>query len=503
MKAYAILAGGGVRGAALAGALKAAEELGINFVGYGGTSAGSIVALLACVGFTGDELYQIMTQEIKFNDFLDDDGVALERLIQLPYKLKYKWPKTWIIARHIRLILQIYENLGLYSAKNLRQFLLKKIKQKLPALEHLNDITFDDLKYQNCPPLKIVASDLKTRKAVVYPDNANRQGSASVIDAVRASTSYPFVFHPVRIDNTLLVDGGLSSNLPTFLFEDERRRNGLPIVAFDLVSSVSTKPDRRRYGLRRFCSDMLATVLEAGDHLMRKVLNGVYYIAISMPDDIDTLQFSLSKGDRERLFTKGYFDTHTFFGERAPQWTQAENLIEQLQALHAPAYLVVPVLQALAETIQKNTPAENVRCCIMLPTGRGTRIVVYQYGMDNDSDIDLELAIDGGCSGFAWSNCQPTFADLDALRTNFQDWKMTREQRNKIPKERKTMLSVPLFDLSEVALGAESITNLNLIGNLLIDTTTPLEATLWLEDKRAYIVETAKIWADILSKLIN
>jgi hypothetical protein len=115
----------------------------------------------------------------------------------------------------------------------------------------------------------------------------------------------------------------------------------------------------------------------------------------------------------------------------------------------------------------------------------------------------LELAIDGGCSGFAWSNCQPTFADLEALRTNFQDWKMTREQRNKIPKEQKAMLSVPLFDLSEVALGAESITNLNLIGNLSIDTTTPLEATLWLEDKRAYIVETAKIWADILSKLIN
>lgn len=80
---------------------------------------------------------------------------------------------------------------------------------------------------------------------------------------------------------------------------------------------------------------------------------------------------------------------------------------------------------------------------------------------------------------------------------------MTREQRNRVPKERKAMLSVPLFDLGEVSLGADSISNLNLIGNLSIDTTIPLEATLWLEDKKAYIVETAKIWADILSKLIN
>jgi NTE family protein len=56
MKAYAILDGGGVKGAALVGCLKAAEELGIEFVGYGGTSAGSIIALLASVGYTVAEL---------------------------------------------------------------------------------------------------------------------------------------------------------------------------------------------------------------------------------------------------------------------------------------------------------------------------------------------------------------------------------------------------------------------------------------------------------------
>lgn len=51
MKAYAILDGGGVKGAALAGALAAAEHNGIEFAGFGGTSAGAIVALLACVGY--------------------------------------------------------------------------------------------------------------------------------------------------------------------------------------------------------------------------------------------------------------------------------------------------------------------------------------------------------------------------------------------------------------------------------------------------------------------
>lgn len=502
MKAYAILDGGGVRGAALAGCLKAAEELGIHFAGYGGTSAGSIVALLACVGFKGHELHQIMIQEIAFTDFLDDSGVALERLRKIPIRFKNSWSKLYFIFRHIDLYTRIHDNLGLYHANNLQQFILDKIKEKLPELSNKSDITFNDLKEQNCPPLKIVTSDLKTRKAIVYPDNAD-DCSTSVIDAVRASMSYPFVFHPIRINDALLVDGGLCSNLPTFLFEEERRRNHLPVIAFDLVSPPVIRGDNRRYGIRQFCRDMLATALEASDHLLRTVLDGVYWVSVRVPDDIGTLDFSLSKEDRERLFMQGYYDTHTFFYERAPQWRQAKNQVEQLQALHAPAYLVEPVLQALAENMQKNTPAENVRCHIMLPTDRGTRMVVYQYGMDNDPDIDLELAIDGGCSGFAWSTRQPTFADMDALKENFIEWKMSKEQRNRIPKDRKAMLSVPMFDLAEASLGLESINNLNTIGNLSIDTTTPLEDTLWLGDKQAYVVETAKTWADILSKLVN
>jgi predicted acylesterase/phospholipase RssA len=66
MRAFAILDGGGVKGAALAGALKAAQDRGIEFAGYGGTSAGSIVALLACAGYTGAELQAKFVDELDF-----------------------------------------------------------------------------------------------------------------------------------------------------------------------------------------------------------------------------------------------------------------------------------------------------------------------------------------------------------------------------------------------------------------------------------------------------
>ena len=50
MDAYAVFSGGGVKGAAHAGCLNAAEQRGLRFKGFGGTSAGSIVALLASIG---------------------------------------------------------------------------------------------------------------------------------------------------------------------------------------------------------------------------------------------------------------------------------------------------------------------------------------------------------------------------------------------------------------------------------------------------------------------
>ena len=97
MKAYVILDGGGVKGAALAGCLEAASEHGIEFVGYGGTSAGAIVALLASVGYSGDELKRIMIEEVKFSDFLDDQGLALDRLKQIPDEFSRAWWKTAVL----------------------------------------------------------------------------------------------------------------------------------------------------------------------------------------------------------------------------------------------------------------------------------------------------------------------------------------------------------------------------------------------------------------------
>ena len=57
MQVFGIFEGGGAKGLAHAGAIAVAQELGVQFVGVAGTSAGAIVAALVAVGYTPKALY--------------------------------------------------------------------------------------------------------------------------------------------------------------------------------------------------------------------------------------------------------------------------------------------------------------------------------------------------------------------------------------------------------------------------------------------------------------
>jgi NTE family protein len=57
MKAYGVFEGGGARGYAHVGALRASEDRGIEFVAVAGTSIGEVIAALVAAGYTGRELY--------------------------------------------------------------------------------------------------------------------------------------------------------------------------------------------------------------------------------------------------------------------------------------------------------------------------------------------------------------------------------------------------------------------------------------------------------------
>lgn len=153
-----VLSGGGARGYAHLGVLKAFAEHGVFPEAIAATSAGSIIAAFICDGYTSDEV-----NEIARNSKL---GVSMQ------------W-KNW--------------RSGFLSLKAVEDLLNK----------HLRSTTFEQLRI----PLYITATNFLTGERMVF-------SKGPIVPAILGASSIPLLFQPIEIDGIPYVDGGLTGNLP-------------------------------------------------------------------------------------------------------------------------------------------------------------------------------------------------------------------------------------------------------------------------------------------------
>jgi NTE family protein len=187
-----VLSGGGARGIAHIGVLKVIEDLKVPIDCIAGTSMGAIVGGLYASGMTAREIDAAMRSvdwQEAFRDAPPRRDLAFRRkqddrnyLVRLPLGLKHG---------------QILLPKGLIQGQKLQQ-----------TLRRLT-VPYSDVKdFDRLPtPFRAVATDLETGDAVLLD-----KGDLAV--AMRASMSAPGVFAPVDYDGRILVDGGLSENLP-------------------------------------------------------------------------------------------------------------------------------------------------------------------------------------------------------------------------------------------------------------------------------------------------
>ena len=210
------LAGGGAKGLAHVGVLRVLEELNVPVDYIGGTSMGSIIGGLYASGLSADELEEILL-EIDWQDVLEDETPRKD----LAFRRKEE-QRRYLIGLELGIKKSgIVFPTGLKTGQKL-YFMLQTLTLPVTDVED-----FDRLP----TPFRAVATDIHTSEAVVV-DHGN------LATAMRASMAIPTVFTPVVIDDRLLVDGGLSNNLPV----DVVRAMGADIViAVDLGAPLSDR----------------------------------------------------------------------------------------------------------------------------------------------------------------------------------------------------------------------------------------------------------------------
>ena len=228
-----VLSGGGARGAAHVGVLKVLEENHIPVDVIAGTSFGSIVGGLYAAGYSADELEEIL-KNIKWQNVLSGQAPRNQRSFRRKQDDQGFLIKFKVGVKTGRLKLPS----GLVSTNNLRLTLQDLAKS-------VSDVTdFDNLAI----PFRAVATDLETGLEVVL-------GQGDLTSAMVASMAVPALFPPVDHDGKLLVDGGVSNNIPV----NVARAMGADIV---IVVDISA-PLKSRDEISSFASvlDQLMTIM--------------------------------------------------------------------------------------------------------------------------------------------------------------------------------------------------------------------------------------------------
>lgn len=152
------LGGGGARGFAHLGAIRAFEEYGLKFDHIAGTSAGSFVGAFYANGWTYEQMYEIAKN---------------------------------------------------FKEKDIRKSKIPLMPSSTEGIEEIITTNLGDMNVENCQiPLSVVAVDiLSTNECVITKGNLAK--------AVAGSCAVPAVFQPVKFDDRLLFDGGLQNTLPS------------------------------------------------------------------------------------------------------------------------------------------------------------------------------------------------------------------------------------------------------------------------------------------------
>ena len=332
--ADAVFEGGGVLGTAFLGAVRVCHEIGIKWHALAGTSAGAITATLLATDMNVDQLESIIGR-------LD----TMQFLTQKTSRLTFNGDPGDDLTHPVLLLtnLAMTGALGQYSSEPFRAWMDE-------ILKWVGKPTFGDIwdrsREVSDRQLKVVVSDITRGEMKVLPDDLEtsvrtslggamvarpeyrapltpRQRQFSVAEAVRLSMSIPFFFEPGTLDHptegrSRIVDGGILSNFPLWLYDDDTpgKPPAWPTFGFRLIDRADAQPAPIETATDLLAA-MMKTTMVARDRRYLSQRHQGRAIEIDLTGlPVTATQFGLSNDMKDQLYARGYMAAKEFFSTR-------------------------------------------------------------------------------------------------------------------------------------------------------------------------------------------
>lgn len=278
LKYTCLFGGGAIRGLAYVGAIRALEELGIEYDIIGGSSVGSIFAALVACGYKSYELENLF-MKVNFELFKD---------------IHFGLGKPFAISKG-----------GIFSDW-INELISKKAEGK-----NKSSLTFADLEQD----LVIITTNLKTFTTQEF--SKFKTPEFEIAKSIRISSSMPGLMPPFKYGDAALVDGDLQKASPMWKLTDSLNNSQSRIIEFRLEGDCS--------GEAKSPVSFINTIYSCVTDIATKFVTEIYgqndkYDCIRInTGGIFFADFNLDKDSRRKLINSGYEQTMKYFKEVLPQ----------------------------------------------------------------------------------------------------------------------------------------------------------------------------------------
>lgn len=474
--AFGIFEGGGAKGIAHVGALEAAEQNGLEFIGVAGASAGAIIATLVAAGFTASE---VLDPEKVGNDILtrhhtsplkllDEDSwrrfsrfrnntKMLSRIVALSGFL----PAWFLYPRVSRAALEVYRNGGYFDTESIREFVNTVLRDRLIELnstshepiplipDRIRFCDLDPVRFPKLRPLKIVVTDMKSGGLALF--DSEQTPLVEIGEAVAASVAIPFVFKPVTMkthDGGPFVDGGLVSNLPTWVFAEDKLaweraypdQPPVPIIGFSLVDKVFPKiaVEKPEIDFQEFVERVVRTSIFGSQLISQRFIEDL--LVVQLRTELGVLDFD-APWQRVR---QAFLD-----GKDCADKELTRALSQRPTRVRAALAKVTQKIQCSINKLRhkEGQPLlRHVRGNLIENFGANSFRVTHGFNMDSDTDDRLLLDRRGQGAPRAFASKTLIYVAIRAPADSDGAHFMTKYERALLRPTLKSAICVPIFD---------------------------------------------------------